>query len=132
MTQAGLGTGVRGTSGLGRDGETARKLFGLVELDAAGTVLYTRIEPDGSPRSGAAPDYTGQNFYTEVAPFRNVVEFRSILDNFRSGSQPAHSTDFTCEYEDGPLNVRVLFARIRERAESDATKSVLVHIRRAR
>jgi hypothetical protein len=39
--------------------------------------------------------------------------------------------DFTCDYEDGPLLVRVLFARIRERSETDVTKSILVHIRRA-
>jgi hypothetical protein len=110
---------------------TTRKLFGLVELDSVGTVLYTRFEPDGPPLLAAAPDYTGLNFYTEVAPFRNVVEFRQQLDSFNRGSQPAHSMDFTCDYEDGPLPVRVLFARIRERSQADATKSVLVHIRRA-
>lgn len=116
---------------MSREGVPRRKLFGLVELDAAGTVLYTRIEPDGTPQPGAAPDYTGRNFYAEVAPFRNVVEFRQLLESFGRGSQPAFSTDFTCDYEDGPVPVRVLLARIRERSEADATKSVLVHIRRA-
>ena len=116
---------------MSREGVTTKKLFGLVELDPAGTVLYTRIEPDGSQQSGAVPDYTGQNFYTEVAPFRNVAEFRNRLDDFSRGSQPAHTLDFTCDYEDGPLLVRVLLARIRERSQSDVTKSVLVHIRRA-
>ena len=110
-------------------GSPARKLFGLVELDPAGTVLYTRFEPDGSPQS---PDYTGLNFYTEVAPFSNVAEFRSHLDGFGRGSQPSLSMDFTCDYEDGPLPVRVLLARIRERSDLDVTKSILVHIRRAR
>lgn len=126
MIQAGLGAGIRGGSGLGREAAPARKLFGLVELDAAGTVLYTRFEADG-----ATPDYTGRNFYTEVAPFSNVVEFRSRLDQFSRGSQPALSFDFTCDYEDGPVPVRVLLARIRERSQLDETKSILVHIRRA-
>ena len=116
---------------MSREVATTQKLFGLVELDAAGTVLYTRIEPDGLPRSGAAHDYTGQNFYTEVAPFRNVAEFRKRLDDFSRGSQPAHTLDFTCDYEDGPLLVRVLLARIRECSEAEVTKSILVHIRRA-
>ena len=114
------------------DGGRTAKLFGFFELDAAGTVLYTRLEPDGNPTSGGAPDYAGRNFYTEVAPFRNVVEFRGQLDGFSRGSQPAHSMDFTCDYEDGPLLVRVLLARIREQSQADVTKSILVHIRRVR
>ena len=116
---------------MSRESAKMRKLFGLVEIDAAGTVLYTRIEPDGATQTGPAPDYTGQNFYTEVAPFRNVAEFRTRLDDFSRGSQPAHTIDFTCDYEDGPLLVRVLLARIRERSQADVTKSILVHIRRA-
>jgi hypothetical protein len=131
MTQTGLGGR---TSRLGakanHDGGQTRKLFGLFELDAAGTVLYTRPERDGGAAPGGAPDYTGRNFYTEVAPFRNVVEFRSLLDGFSRGSQPAHSMDFICDYEDGPLSVRVLLARIREHSQADVTKSILVHIRR--
>jgi len=132
MTQAEMRVRTRNeAAGLRGEGAPVRKLFGLVEIDAAGTVLYTRIEPDGTPPSGAAPDYTGRNFYADVAPFRNVVEFRNLLDNFSRGSQPAHSMDFTCDYEDGPVYVRVLLARIRERSQADATKSVLIHIRRA-
>lgn len=113
-----------------RDGATAQKLFGLFELDAAGTVLYMRLEMDGARSFGLAPDYTGQNFFTEVVPFRNVVEFRGHLDGFRQGSQPALSIDFTCDYEDGPLLVKMLLARIHERSEADVTRSILVHIRR--
>jgi hypothetical protein len=132
MTQVGLGGGRRsGAAGLSREAAPVRKLFGLVELDSAGTVLYTRFEPDGATAGARAPDYMGLNFFTEVAPFRNVAEFREQLDNFRRGPQPARSMDFTCDYEDGPLLVRVLLARIRERSETDTTKSILVHIRRA-
>ena len=132
MTRTGLRTSQRReAAGAGRENAFARKLFGLVELDAAGSVLYTRIESPGAAQPGVAPDYTGLNFYTEVAPFRNVAEFRTLLERFSRGSQAAQSIDFTCDYEDGPLPVRVLLARIRERAEADVTKSILVHIRRA-
>lgn len=108
----------------------AQKLYGLLELDAAGTVLYSRIE--GAAAAAAAPDLTGLNFYTEVAPFSNVGEFRKQLDSFSRSAQPASSIDFTCDYDDGPVTVRVLLARIRERTQQDATKSILVHIRKAR
>ncbi len=132
MAQSGIGESIRGVAaGVSAEGAPARKLFGLVELDTAGTVLYMRFEPDGAPRSGGASDYTGRNFYTEVAPFRNVAEFRNQLDGFSRGSQPSHSVDFTCDYEDGPLLVRVLLARIRECSDVDVTRSILVHIRRA-
>jgi len=124
--------GIRSELGsVSREGAPANKLYGFVELDPAGTVLYTRFEADGALPFGSAPDYTGRNFYTEVASFRNVVEFRNQLERFSRGSQPALSLDFTCDYEDGPVQVRVLLARIRERSQSDETKSILVHIRRA-
>ena len=105
-------------------------LFGLVEIDAAGTVLYSRFEGDGAA-GWPSPEVTGRNFYTEVASFQNVGEFREQLDSFSKGSQPARSMDFTCHYADGPLPVRVLLARIRERTQRDVTKSILVHIRKA-
>lgn len=109
-----------------------KQFYGLLELDAAGTVLYSRMETDAEEELGRPPDLTGRNFYTEVAPFRNVGEFRSQLDSFSRGTQPAHSIHFTCDYDDGPVSVRVLMARIRERSQYDATKSILVHIRKAR
>ena len=114
----------------GRDGVPRQKFFGLVELDPAGTVLYNRSETEsGAPAGAAASDLTGLNFFTEVAPFRNVGEFRARLDSFSLGSQPVQSMDFTCDYEDGPLPVRVLLARIRVRSQAEETKSVLVHIK---
>jgi hypothetical protein len=122
----------RETPGAGKPALKGQKFYGLVELDAAGTVLYYRVEGDGG-RAGLGPalDLTGLNFYTEVAPFRNVGDFRRMLDSFGSSKQPASSLDFVCDYEDGPLAVRVLLARIRERASADATKSILVHVRKA-
>jgi DNA-binding response OmpR family regulator len=112
------------------EGARAQKMYGLVELDQAGTVLYTRFEGDGAA-TFSARDFTGLNFYTQVAPFQNVGEFRQRLDDFSKGTLAAHSMDFTCVYADGPLPVRVLLARIRERSQHDATKSILVHFRSA-
>ncbi len=63
---------------------TGEELLGLFELDEAGTVLYSRIEPDGEPRV-AGPDVSGRNFYEEVAPFDNVAEFlRPLSDDLAS------------------------------------------------
>jgi photoactive yellow protein len=108
----------------------SEKFFGLLELGADGTVLYSRVESEGGGRHPAA-DITGRNFFSEVAPFLNVGEFREHLDDFRRSSRQANSIHFNCQYEDGPVLVKVLLARVRERSEHDVTKSVLVHIRKA-
>lgn len=109
---------------------TGEELFGLFELDEAGTVLYSRIEHDGEPRA-AWPDVSGRNFYEEVAPFDNVAEFRRRVAEFTGGASPADSFKFDCRCGDSVSPVKVLLARIRERVNHDRTKSVLVHIRKA-
>ncbi|HUQ33570.1 MAG TPA: hypothetical protein VM095_15715 [Pyrinomonadaceae bacterium] len=108
-----------------------QKFFGLVELGANGMVLYSRIESDDDARHFPVPGITGCNFYSEVLPFSNVKEFQNCLDGFIRGPQQAISFLFTCLYEDGPMQVKVLLSRMRERYEQDVTKSILVHIRRA-
>lgn len=113
-------------NGLSQEGQ---KLFGLFELDAAGTVLYSRLEPHGAGAARTA-DMAGRNFYEEVVPFVNVEEFRRLVTQFTCGASPADSFRFDCLYDGGPLPVRVLLARIRERAHAERTKSVLVHIRK--
>ena len=107
-----------------------QKLFGLLELDAAGTVLYSRIEEEAGS-DGSPSDVTGRNFYSEVTSFLNAEEFHQRLDSFTRSSQQADSILFTCQYEDGPVPVKVLLARIRERSGDDVTKSILVHIKKA-
>lgn len=109
---------------------TARKLLGLFELDPAGTVLYSKFEPDGEPRD-PPPDAAGRNFYEEVAPFANVEEFRRRVSEFARGGSPADKFYFDCQYDgEETLPVRVLLARIREGSSGSPTKSVLIHIRK--
>ena len=107
-----------------------QKLFGLLELDVTGTVLYSRLDCDDKLNSPAL-DVSGLNFFSEVAPFLNVEEFHQRLDTFNRGSEQANSFIFNCDYEDGAVPVRVLLARIRERTNGDHTKSLLVHIKKA-
>src|ERR1044071_129614 len=106
-----------------------KKLFGLFELDSAGTVLYSRIETDGRS-SRAAPDVSGHNFFDEVAPFENAEELRQRISSFTHGESQAANFNFTCQINDDILPVKVLLARIRERTNGNHTKSILVHIRK--
>jgi hypothetical protein len=104
---------------------TAQELLGLFELDAGGKVLYYRMDS-----ADTSPDLTGHNFYDEVAPFDNVAEFRRCVTDFTQGAKAADSFHFDCHYDGSNHAVRVLLARISERANRNSTKSVLVHIRR--
>jgi hypothetical protein len=105
------------------------QLFGLIELDATGTVLYCR--PDGEAGKSAPSDICGCNFYTEVAPFENVEEFRQRLGRFAKFDSPAESFIFDCRFAGGRVvPVRVLLARMRQRADGSSTESLLVHIRK--
>jgi hypothetical protein len=104
-----------------------QQLFGLFELDPAGTVLYSRVEPEGD---GAAPSVAGQDFFNEVALFANAEELRRRISAFTNSEAQADNFHFTCLCDGGPLLVKVLLACIRERSNGRHTKTVLVHIRK--
>lgn len=107
-----------------------RKLFGLLELDASGTVLYSKLDAAGGNSDYCAADVAGHNFYSEVAPFKNIEELHQRLDSFSRSSEQATSFAFNCNYSDGAVPVRILLARINERTNGDHKKSLLVHIKK--
>ena len=109
-----------------------QEFYGLIELDSGGTVLYSRLEKNGLSDDVPA-DMTGQNFYTEVAPFENVEKLRKHLDDFRNGSRQSDTINFNCQYEDGIVPVRVVMTRIsKQPGYNGVTKSILVRIRKAK
>lgn len=107
-----------------------QNLFGLFEINASGTVLYSRAEPDGSANKFKM-DVTGRNFFEETAPFENTAEFRYRIGNFTRSYHQAENFHFTCQFGNEVLPVKVLLARIREQSNGDHTESILVHIREA-
>ena len=105
-----------------------QKVYGLFELDDDNTVLYSRLDDDGGAALPSA-GFNGQDFF-RAAPFLNAEELRQAVDDFRASGAPARSVTFTCHYEDGPEQVKVLLARLRERSDAGRTKSILAHIRK--
>jgi hypothetical protein len=83
----------------------------LVKPDQAETVLYTRLERDEARRG-----LVGLNFFFQGAPLKNVEEFRHRLEDFANGREPAKGFNFTCDFDDATVALRVLLARIRERS----------------
>lgn len=107
----------------------SEELYGLFELDPAGTVLYSR--KGLAVKDGEWAERAGRNFYDDVIPFLNVEEFRKHVTDFTVGTKVADSFCFNCEYAGLSMPVKVLVARIRERVNHENTKSVLVYIRRS-
>ena len=105
--------------------------LGLVELDDAGTVLYYNRE--GGPAAAGAPTHemVGRNFYTDVAPVAEALEFRNTLADFRRAHAPSHSFNFTFHTADADLPTRILLARIHEKSEAGGRGSLLVQIKKA-
>ena len=103
--------------------------LGLIELDHAGTVLYSHLDGDAS-RGASDEGIRGSNYYTEVAPFANVADFRERLSRFAAGGNSAECFVFDCRCHDGRIvPVRVLLARMRRRA-GDGSESLLVHLKK--
>jgi hypothetical protein len=106
---------------------TTQKLFGLLELDPRGTVVFSKLE--GDEKLPGAMDIVGRNFFSDVATFLNVAEFRQRFETFDSNPEPSSSFMFNCDYEDGAVPVKVLLARLRE--DTKYPESVLVYIKKA-
>ena len=104
-----------------------QKLFGLLELDQRGTVIFSKLE--GDEKLAGTVDVVGRNFFSDVATFLNVAEFRQRFETFDSNPEPSSSFSFNCDYEDGAVPVRVLLARLKEDTKYPA--SVLVYIKKA-
>ena len=102
-------------------------LYGLLELDAAGTIIY--YTPD--ERADGAAHVVGRNFFTDIAPMANGAEFRELLNSFRLSHEPARRFDFTFQLGQASCRAHVLLARIREQSELGSAESVLVNIKRA-
>ena len=104
--------------------------LGLVELDAAGTVLYFNRDRNDYAR-GHVPDMVGRNFFTDVGPVAQNAAFRELIKAFRRSHAPAQTFDFSFGADGRDVPVRVLLARIHEYTVSGDSDTIIVHISRA-
>lgn len=107
-----------------------RDFFGLFELDDAGTVLYSRVEPGSRSTNGEGQSLTGHNFFREIVTCENREELRKRIARFAASEIQADNFMFNCRVNSGFMAVRVMLARISERSNGEKTKSLLVHIRK--
>ncbi len=106
------------------------ELFGLYELALDGTVLFYKANAgNDSPTMSAG--LVGRNFFTEIANFENVAEFRRRFENFIEGRQSVDNftvKDSRCESQ---KHLRVMLVRLGEAGCDGRKKFVLADIRQA-
>jgi hypothetical protein len=101
--------------------------FGLLELDADGTVLY--YKPDAGEGDGVSNSrLIGRNLFTEVPTISRAGGFRDRLNTFRRSHAPADSFLHTFQLEHGDVQAKILLARLHERSAMGSTESILLHI----
>ncbi|HEX8707198.1 MAG TPA: PAS domain-containing protein [Pyrinomonadaceae bacterium] len=101
--------------------------FGLLELDAAGTV--TRYSPAQQRQTTlAARDILGRNFFTEVMPARQVSDLQSRFRLFMAQGETLDRSSFIYASEHGPVKVQVLLARVTEKSDAGSEHFALVRI----
>ena len=101
--------------------------FGLLELDATGTVI--RYSPAAaqnlSPRAG---DILGRDFIKEVAPIEQVQDFRERFHGFMMHGEATHKFSTTFPLDGGSVKVQILLAHITEKSEHGRQRLAPVRI----
>jgi photoactive yellow protein len=109
--------------------EATDGIFGLFELDTAGTVKYSRIEA-GNAMLNSSSGLIGLNFFDEVAPFKNTEELRQRFRYFANSSTAAEKFNFSCHFNGSPTEVKVMLTQINEREFDANSKLIILDIRK--
>jgi photoactive yellow protein len=107
--------------------ESAFLPFGLLELDARGTVI--RFSPAAEQNSPVqARDVLGRNFFREIAPFEQVSDFQSRFQVFMASGESVQRFTSSFPSDKGQIKVQILLARITEKSEQGRERLALVRI----
>lgn len=109
--------------------EPLARIFGLFELDLSGTILYSRLDADGSSEN-LPVNLVGLNFFDEIAPFGRTEELRSRFRSFANGTDSADNFTFTDHSDEQNSEVKVLLTQISKREYKSDEKIIIVDIRR--
>ncbi|HEY0429997.1 MAG TPA: hypothetical protein VGC76_19590 [Pyrinomonadaceae bacterium] len=108
---------------------TAKDLGGLFELDAEGTIIYSRLRKN-KEMFETEPGVVGHNFFDEVAAFENVDDFRRRFMYFVKGSSSIENFNFDFRFEENAVPMRVMLVRVSENGFGSSARLVIVDIRK--
>ncbi|MDQ2076905.1 photoactive yellow protein [Marinimicrobium sp. ABcell2] len=88
------------------DSQLDKVAFGAIELDSKGTVLkYNAAEGDITGRK--PEEVTGKNFFTQVAPCTDKVEFKGRFDMGVKNGDLNTMFEYVFDYKMQPTKVKV-------------------------
>lgn len=108
---------------------SAKDLGGLFELDADGTVVYSRVRRNREMFE-PEPGVVGSNFFDEVAAFENVEDFRRRFKYFVKGTNSIENFNFDFRFAESAVPMRVMLVRVSETEHNENTNLVIVDIRK--
>lgn len=103
-------------------------LFGLYELDRAGTVLYARPYENGADNGTRLT--VGQNIFEEMDLLGNGGFLKRSVKNFLESKRALDSFNFEFFYEAAPVKARVVITKGHERQEDAPAGIVIMDIKR--
>ncbi|MCA1624783.1 MAG: hypothetical protein LC768_00965 [Acidobacteria bacterium] len=109
---------------------TPHNLFGVFELDSAGTVMYYGKRNDGNLLE-SKPNLIGRNFFEEAATFENVLDFQRRFKRFVSDSFSTDNFNFSFRSREDVTEAKVMLLHVRERDFDKSINLVIVDIRKA-
>lgn len=104
-------------------------LFGLFELDNAGTILYSRPSENGDPQQDGH-SVVGRNFFEEIGTIDNEDFLRRHFKNFLDSNRSVDSFVFEGGFSETPLKVKVLMTRGHETGQDSDSRIVILDIKR--
>ena len=101
--------------------------FGLLELDAAGTVVRYSPASEQNP-TVKSDNVLGRNFFTEIMPAPQVKDQQARFRLFMTQGQTRDRFSTTFQTEAGQVKVQILLARITEKSEHGSARLALVRV----
>ena len=111
-------------SGLGNLSEDEMETlpYGIIKIDIEGTVLRVNESEQRFARLTSARA-VGKNFFSDVAPCTQIVEFQGRFQSFLQSNRPVEAFWFTYRFPDRQVNVLLQFVRVSDGAVVIARRS---------
>jgi hypothetical protein len=105
------------------------QIFGIYELDTAGTILYLRPH-ENNPPMAADRSIVGRNFFEAIEVSENAGWVRDHIKNFMSGQVSVDSFIFEGFDETAPVKTRILMTRGHETRDDALCAIVIMDIKK--
>ena len=102
--------------------------FGLLELDGAGTVVSFSPADEDSSAELAAREVVGHNFFEEIAPVEEMLNFKGRFLAFMAFGDSVERYNFSFPLNDFVVAGQILMARLADRAEVGGQRLALVRL----